>query len=210
MAANNGGITGQGIGGFYYTANSNKNVADPLDKYQSLRPLWDRGRAVIQGQRFAKQYDTYVDTLNFGNLLLPFSPNMSQRQYDFYRAEAELPGLTSQYARTLTGSLLSKGVDLNLPEDAPEGAYDWIMDYFTSNDESIHTFLSEALWEEMQTSRAWVYVDYPVVGTELTPEEQRDIQPYPTLIRAESVVNWRTGPHPITGKDALLLWITHA
>ena len=210
MAGNNPGLNSQGIGGFYYTANSNKSVADPLDKYQSLRPLWDRGRAVIQGQRFAKQYDTFVDTLNFGNLLLPFSSNMSQRQYDFYRAEAELPGLTSQYARTLVGSLLRKGVDLNLPDDAPEGARDWIMDYFTANDESIHTFLNEALWEEMQTSRAWIYVDYPIVGAELTPEEQREIQPYPTLIRAESVVNWRTGPHPITGKDALLLWITRA
>ena len=45
----NGGLN-QGYG-LYYTANSNKNVADPLDKYQSIRPLWDRSRAVIGGQR---------------------------------------------------------------------------------------------------------------------------------------------------------------
>ena len=43
------GLNSQALGGIYYTANSNKNVADPLDKYQSLRPLWDRARAVVQG-----------------------------------------------------------------------------------------------------------------------------------------------------------------
>ena len=197
-------------GGFYYTANSNKNVADPLDKYQSLRPLWDRARAVVQGQRFAKTFDTYVDTVNYGNLLLPFSPNMTQQQYDFFRAEAELPGLVSQYARTVVGSLLRKGVDIQLPEDAPEGAYEWIMNQFSADGRSMHAFLDEALWEEIQTSRAWVYVDYPVVTQELSREEQLLIKPYPTIVRAESVVNWRTGPHPITGEETLLMWITRA
>ena len=204
------GLNSQALGGIYYTANSNKNVADPLDKYQSLRPLWDRARAVVHGQRFAKTYDSTLDTLNFGNLLLPFSASMSQRQYDFYRSEAELPGLTSQYARTVVGSLLRKGVDLELPDDAPEGAYEWIMNQFSADGRSMHAFLDDALWEEIQTSRAWVYVDYPVVQGELSREEQLKLRPYPTIVRAESVVNWRTGPHPITGEEDLLLWITRA
>ena len=45
---------------------------------------------------------------------------------------------------------------------------------------------------------------------ELSREEQLKLKPYPTMIRAESVVNWRTGPHPTTGEDTLLLWITRA
>ena len=202
---NNGGVRG-----LFYTANSNKNVADPLDKYISVRPLWDRARAIIGGQRFAKQFDTYIDTVNFSNLLLPFSPSMSPQQYDFYKAEAELPGFTSQYARTVVGSLLRKGVSLELPEDAPEDAHEWIMRHFTSDNNSILHFLDHALWEEIQTSRCWVYVDYPQVDGELDFETQRALQPYPTVIRPESVVNWRTGPHPTTGEDTLLLWITRA
>ena len=176
-------IRSQGASGLYYTADSNKNVADPLDKYSSMRPLWDRARAIIQGQRFAKQFDITIDNINFGNLLLPFSASMTQQQYNFYRAEAELPGFTSQYARTVIGSLLRKGVSLDLPEDAPEDAHEWLMNEFTSDGRSILHFLDEALWEEIQTSRAWVYVDYPVVDGELSLEEQRKLKPYPTVIR---------------------------
>ena len=204
----NGGLN-QGYG-LYYTANSNKNVADPLDKYQSIRPLWDRSRAVIGGQRYCKQFDSFLDQVSFTNLLLPFSPSMTQQQYDFFRAEAELPGFTSQYARTVIGSLLRKGVSLELPDDVPDGAHEWLVDSFTADNKSIISFLDHALWEEIQTSRCWVYVDYPMVQGELDLEEQRKLQPYPVILRGESVVNWRTGPHPTTGEDQLLLWITRA
>ena len=199
-----------GAGGFFYTANSNKNVGDPLDKYLSLRPLWDRARAVIQGQRFCKQFDTYIDTNTYGNLLLPFSPSMTQRQYDFYRAEAELPGLVSQYSKALIGGLLRKGVSLSLPEGHPEGAQEWIIEQFTSDNRSMHAFLDEALWEEIQTSRAWIYVDYPTITRELTLEEAKDVKPYPVMLRAESVINWRSGRHPVTGKECVTMFVTRS
>ena len=204
------GLFDYALGGYFYTANTHKSVGDPLDKYLSLRPLWDRARAMIQGQRFAKQFDSFVDTRSFNNLLLPFSPSMTQRQYDFYRAEAELPGLTSQYARALIGGLLRKGVSLTLPDDAPEGAREWILNEFTADNKSMHAFLDDALWEEIQTSRAWIYVDYPTVTRELTVEEQSKIRPYPVLLRAESVINWRTGIHPLTGQEALMMFITRS
>jgi len=199
----NSGIFNLNAGGIYYTANSNKSVGDPSDQYTSIRPLWDRARAVIQGQRFSKAFDTYIDNANFNNLLLPFSPSMTQNQYDFYRAEAELPGLTSQYARVLVGSMLRKGVSLELPEDVPEGAKDWILHKFTSDEKSIHAFLDEAMWEEIQTSRAWVMVDYPQVNRELTLEEAESLKPYPKLLRAEAVINWREGIHPRKGNNCL-------
>ena len=145
MAGNSNPLRSNNIQGLYYTANSNKNVADPVDKYLSVRPLWDRARAIIGGQRFAKQFDTFVDTLNFANLLLPFSPSMTQPQYDFYKSEAELPGFVSQYARTVIGSLLRKGVSLELPEDAPEGAHEWLMNEFTADGRSIFTLLRRCL-----------------------------------------------------------------
>jgi len=199
----NSGIFNLNAGSIYYTANSNKSVGDPSDQYTSIRPLWDRARAVIQGQRFSKAFDTYIDNANFNNLLLPFSPSMTQHQYDFYRAEAELPGLTSQYANVLVGSMLRKGVSLELPSDVPEGAKDWILHKFTSDEKSIHAFLDEAMHEEIQTSRAWVVVDYPTVNRELTLEEAESLKPYPKLLRAEAVINWREGIHPVKGNTCL-------
>ena len=97
-----------------------------------------------------------------------------------------------------------------MPDDVPDGAHEWLVDSFTADNKSIISFLDHALWEEIQTSRCWVYVDYPMVQGELDLEEQRKLQPYPVILRGESVVNWRTGPHPTTGEDQLLLWITRA
>lgn len=188
---------------FYYTTGANKSVGDPLDKYQSMRPLWERARAVIQGQRYAKTYDTYLDTINFDNLLLPFSASMTQRQYDFYRSEAELPGLTAQYAKTVGGSLLRKGVHLQLPEDLDPECRTWLANNFCEG-KSMHNFLDSALWEELQTSRCWIHVDYPQVTTELTPEEAKAMAPYPVLVKPESVINWLVGPNPMTGAKELI------
>ena len=73
-----------------------KSVADPSDSYHSLKPLWKKSRAVLQGQSNVKAHDEYIER-DYTNLLIPFSPSMSQSQYDFYKSEAELPGLTAQY-----------------------------------------------------------------------------------------------------------------
>jgi len=188
---------------YYYTTGANKGVGDPLDKYQSMRPLWERARAVIQGQRYTKTYDTYLDVINFDNLLLPFSASMTQQQYDFYRAEAELPGLTAQYAKTVGGSLLRKGVHLTLPEDVDPACRDWLVHDFCDG-KTMHNFLDMAITEELQTSRCWIHVDYPKVDRELTAEEAKALNPYPVLIKPESIINWKTGVNPMTGRKELV------
>jgi hypothetical protein len=169
-----------------------KTVADPNDAYESMRSLWARSRAVCSGERYVKDFDGHVDTIGFTNLLIPFSPSMTTQQYTFYRAEAELPGITAQFGKMLVGGLLRKKPTLSLPADAPAEASDWILNQFGKDDGPITAFLDQALWEEVQTSRAWVFVDYPDVGeSEMSPEEAARYKPYPVLHKAEAVVNWR-------------------
>jgi len=55
-----------------------KTVADPNASYDSLKPLWDKSRAVCSGERYVKEFDGIIDTVRFTNLLIPFSPSMSQ------------------------------------------------------------------------------------------------------------------------------------
>jgi hypothetical protein len=62
----------------------------------------------------------------------------------------------------LLGGLLRKQPILTLPEDAPEGAENWILNNFGQDDSTLISFLDSAIWEELQTSRAWVYVSYPI------------------------------------------------
>ena len=170
-----------------------RSVGDPNPIYDSLAPVYERNRAALEGQRYVKELDRIVRA---SNLLIPFSPSMSQEQYQWYLAEAEWPGYSQQFARTLIGGLLRKNPRLVLPEDAPEEAQEWLMNNFTGNDRSLVSFLDEALWEELTTSRAWVCVNYPVTDEEqFSPDE---LEPYPILLNGESIINWSEGEHPVT------------
>ena len=182
-----------------------KSVADPSSIYESMRPLWEKSRAVLGGERFVKDYDSSLDTIAFSNLLLPFSPSMTKQQYDFYRSEAELPGIVAQYARTIVGGLLRKQPQVKLPEGFPEEAYDWIMTGFSQNGNPLVSFLDEVLWEEMRTSRVWVYIDFPKVpnADSMSVEEMQAYKPYPIIWKAESIINWRLDTNPDSGAQYL-------
>lgn len=188
-----------------------KSVADPSDSYHSLKPLWKKSRAVLQGEENVKAHDEYLEK-DYTNLLIPFSPSMNQAQYDFYKSEAELPGLTSQYCKVLISALLRKDSHLKLPEELPDDAYDWLKNNFTLDGSSLFNFLDNALWEELQTSRAWVYVDYPNVSEldydMMTPEERDMVRPYPVIVEAENVINVQTNTHPITRQKILSRMVT--
>ena len=188
-----------------------RGVETPSASYQSLVPLWKKSRSVLQGQAHAKAHDEYIEH-DYSNLLIPFSPSMTQQQYDFYKAESELPGLTTQYARVLISALLRKPSQLELPDSLGEDAYNWLTKDFTLDGASMFNFLDEAIWEELQTSRAWVYVDSPEVSDEdydlMSPEQRMKISPYPVVMKAENVINVQIRPHPITRIKQLARWTT--
>jgi hypothetical protein len=193
------------------TRNYKKSVADPTDRYHSLLPLWRKARAVIQGESNVKAHD---DTLkrDYSNILIPFSPSMTAAQYEFYKSEAELPGLTSQYCKVLISALLRKESQLQLPDQFGDEAYNWIKNEFTSEGKSLFNFLDTALWEELQTSGVWVYVDRPTVSSaeydNMTPEERNTIKPYPVILQAENIINIQTSTHPVTRKKTLNRFVT--
>jgi hypothetical protein len=170
------------------SAQNRKGPGVPTDEYLSQVSEWKRNRAIIQGPSYTKDFDTVPSA---DNLLLPFNPTMTQSQYDFYKAEAEVPGVSSEFCKMIIGGLLRKQPLLELPEDAPEGAKSWILDDIGSDKSNLITLMSTALWEELQTSRAWFQIDYPVVDLDaLTPEERREVKPYPILHNAENIINW--------------------
>ena len=184
-----------------YTGNGTpRNVGDPNARYQSLKETYRRNRACLSGERYVKDYDRSVGVKN---ILIPFSPNMTQGQYDWFKCEAEYPGLVETYSRVIVGALLRKLPQFELPEDKlteeqMEEATNWLYNNFAQDNGSMTSFLDRALWEELQTSRAWVCVNYPVTNPDdFTPEE---LQPYPILLAGESIINWETNINARTNK----------
>jgi hypothetical protein len=186
-----------------------KTVGTPRDEYLSTQAEWQRNRAIVQGQQLAKDYDKRPDFNS--NLLLPFNPSMTLSQYQQYKAEAELPGVSTQYAKMLIGGLLRKNPLLDIDNSGIDEyeAKDWLLNRFGASNESMVSFLDSALWEELQTSRAWIQIDYPNVDlNSLSPEDRRLVSPYPILHTAENIINWQTSTDPVTGETKLSMVIT--
>lgn len=174
-----------------------KTVASPNAAYESMQATWKKCRALCSGEAAVKDLDGLVDTVLFQNLLIPFSATMDQDQYNFYKAEAELPGVTAQFARMLLGGLLRKNPLVTLPEGTHTDIQEWIVNNFSKDDKPLLGFLNEILWEEIQTSRAWVFVTHPTVTKDqayaMSNEELARIKPFPVLWPADSVINWSEG-----------------
>jgi len=176
-----------------------KTVADPNAAYESMLPLWKKCEAVCSGERFVKDLDGIVSV---GNMLIPFSPSMTQQQYDFFKAEAELPGIASQFSKMLIGGLLRKSPTVAFPKSIPEEARSWILNEIGQDGSNLVSFLDAALLEEVRTSRCWVYVDHPPLNDDVDEEIKEQVKPYPVLWRGKSVINWRTHTD-IFGKSLL-------
>jgi hypothetical protein len=170
-----------------------KNVGDPNDSYQSLIDNWRVTRAFCQGTSAVKAYDSHISHGN--NILIPFSTSMDAEQYNFFKQEAELPGIVSEFQKMLVGGLLRKPPVMEFKKSIPEEAVEWIKNHFSKDDLSIMSFLADALDEEITTSRCWIRLDFPKVSDpeSKTNKDFKELKPYPIIYKAESVINWRTG-----------------
>jgi len=174
----------------------NKKIADGVEAvhpaYAAASLKWKRARAILGGQDAAKKHDLLIDTKAFTNLLVPFSPKMSQEQYNFYLAEAELPGVSAQFFKILIGTLMKTTPEVIFPDSVSEQVKEWINHHFGQDDSSLGLFMRASLEEELTTTRAWVFIDRPNVITDDINESQKDqYRPFPTLWKAEEIINWR-------------------
>lgn len=180
-----------------------KSVGSPSYEYDSVVRQWKRCRAVLAGEQAVKAFDETIDRADFSNLLIPFSPTMTATQYKWFKAEAELPGLASQYLKVLLGGLLRKTPELELPEE-PLGvertvaAKDWLVNYITEENSSLVSLMTDILTEQLTSARGYISVDYPDVK-----ENSDKIQPYPIVWKAEEVINIQTAIDPELGNERL-------
>jgi hypothetical protein len=172
---------------------SKTRVEEPCDAYEYYSKYWTKCSAFVAGEDAVKSLDILPNVNS--NILLPFSPTMSLEQYNFFKSEAELPGITSQFVAVIIGGLLRKPPVITYKKDIPEEAKDWVINDITNTNGSLVSFLNELLKEEMQTSRAWIYVDYPGIDEEIavnmSKSEWDAVKPYVTVWPAATVINWQ-------------------
>jgi hypothetical protein len=157
-------------------------IAEPCREYLQYVNKWRRCRDACGGLRAVLEHDLIVSVDNY---LLPFSPSMHKAQYQFYQAESEYPGIVTEYAKMLVGGLIRKQPQITLPDGISQQDRNWLLNSFGRDGCSLSAFLSQALWEEVLTSRAWVFVDLP------SAISSNSIRPYPVIWTAESVINWK-------------------
>ena len=171
-----------------------RKLQTPNPEYSQLVPVWKKCRVVVSGQRAVLSHDLTVNHKD--NLLVAFSPSMSQEQFNFFKAEAELPGIGSQFVKLLVGGLLRKPPVITYSDKVPENAKDWISNNIGVDGTSLVTFLDNILSEELVTSRAWVYVEYPDIDKSVADTMDKtqwdEVKPYPIKWLAEQVINWQT------------------
>jgi len=172
-----------------------KTVDEPNAVYKSLEDIWARCRAFSRGEAYVKALDlTTVNPLD--RILIPFSPTMTAQQYLLFMQEAELPGVTAMFVKILVGGLLRKPPSISYNKELPDEVKDWILSSISIDGSSLISLLNTLLFEELQTSRAWIFVDYPNIdeqeGANKTKEEWLQVKPFPVIWPAESVINWTT------------------
>jgi len=171
-----------------------RRINQPSIEHESQEEIRRRCDAVCAGEQKVKAFDSVLDLSRFSNLLIPFSTSMEQDQYNFFRNEAELPGISSSFIRMLIGGLLRKAPEVVLPEYLPEEAQQHISNEIGKDSSSLTSLLDEALYNEIITDNAWIYVEHPVSDTEDT-----SLWPTPVLWKGEDVINTRVD----TGKDGI-------
>lgn len=173
--------------------NQARKVQDSNSEYSSMVKAWSRARAVLGGESYVKAYDGAIDRVAYSNLLIPFSPLMEDTQYRFYKAEAEFPGITTEFARMIIGGLLRKEPTIKFGPGVDQDTQNWLRNEFGQDGSPLVTFLDQALWEELQTSRCFVLVDYPKVEGEPNAEAAAKLKPFPVIYKAEDIINWTMG-----------------
>ena len=155
--------------------------------------LWERSRAVVEGEQAVKSLDQYLDGTNWTNILIPFSNSMSTSDYEMYKAEAELPGLVSMYVNIIIGGMLRKPPSLSLipqgntPEELQEEILYDINEHLMSRNSGLLHFINDILREELTTSRAVISLAFRADST-----DSNGGKAYPILWKAEETINWQT------------------
>lgn len=166
---------------------------------QSLNPLyskrvcqWKVIRDCVEGEDAIKAA---------GETYLPKNSGWTKEQYEAYKKRARWNNYTAQNLDGLHGLIFRRNPIITTRKD------DFYKKGFIENIDrkgtSLYQFLSDTVYDIMQTSYGGYLVDHPKVDTPMTEAEaeKKDIRPFLRYYPAESIINW--GYETIEGVNKL-------
>lgn len=148
--------------------------------YVAMLPKWQRCRDVIAGQ----------DAVHGrGTTYLPMLTDQDGREYDAYRMRTPFYPATARTLAGLVGMIFRKDPHIDVPRVLDEYSED-----ITLSGVSLNGLARMIVEEVQQVGRCGVLVEFPRVEDRpatMADAAARNLRPYATLYRAESIINWR-------------------
>lgn len=154
---------------------------------------WKRCRDVVEG----------LDAVHGIQDYLPKLSGQTDLEYAAMCSRAGFYGATGRTLEGFGGMLFRKEPTVKVP--------DAIKDVITDIDlqgTPIDTFLETLADEIFTVSRAGVLVDYSagvLPGMSVAEAQRRGTRAYWSMYTAESIINWKEGTHPVTGRHVLTM-----
>jgi hypothetical protein len=166
------------------------NTQHPL--YRAMSDRWRRCRDVSAGQ----------DAVHAaGERYLAKLKEQTPEDYNAMVSRATFYNATWRTIAGLVGMIFRKPPQIDSPDEVVE-----LLKDVTMQGQPFQIFLQEVTEEALKMGRLGVLVDYPpvnVVGLTLADAMKMNLRPMMQLYKAESIINWRTGP--VNNKTSLTL-----
>lgn len=154
----------------------------------SLHPLyikrssqWKTIRDCIEGEDAIK---------SAGETYLPKNSGWTKEQYDAYKKRARWNNYTAQNLDGLHGLIFRRNPIITAKGD--EFKKEGFLDNIDRKGTSLYQFLSDTVYDVMQTSYGGYLVDFPPVKHDISlgKAKKLGIRPYLRYYAAESIINW--------------------
>lgn len=165
---------------------------------QTLHPLyvkragqWELIRDCVEGDAAIK---------GKGEVYLPRLAGSNDIQYEGYKKRARWNNYTARNLDGLHGLIFRRSPVIKAPEEFKKTK---ILENIDRKGTTLYQFLSDTVYDAMQTSFGGYLIDYPKAEGEMTLGEaqKKGIRPYLRYYPAESIINW--GYSVINGVEQL-------
>lgn len=159
--------------------------------YVKRAPQWEVIRDCVEGESAVKSK---------GELYLPRLAGSNNLQYEGYKKRARWNNYTARNLDGLHGFIFRRSPVIKAPEEFKKTE---LFENIDRKGTTLYQFLSDTVYDVMQTSFGGYLIDYPKAEGVMTvgEAEKKGIRPYLRYYPAESIINW--GYSVINGVEQL-------
>ena len=161
------------------------NVETQHPLYIKYKKRWEMIRDCIEGDdAIKKKGEVYLPKL------CRASPKEEEMVYRAYQARAFWVNYTGQALENIHGMIMRRCPTIDAPADFKRSG---VLDNIDGRGTNLHQFLSDSVYDTIQTCYGGILADIPQArdGMTLAEAEEEGISPYMRYYKAEDIINWK-------------------